>query len=213
MTAVALALLALAAGGTEALDVTIAPYRQAAQTGRVGIVAGRVYAESATPTGPPRRLPGVVSVLLLPRSETLVAAFEHFKEDARASSKAFAAAAPAMRQTQDTYERELLRAGSPDLALRVGVDAGGSFRIPDVPVGAWLVIVWQSTPNEVSAPKDGGRDRKLYQGNERVTGFQSVTIWLREVTVVYGETTALELTDRNGWFRGVIEDKRRDTGR
>ena len=213
MIAAALALLALAAGGADALDVTVAPYREAAQAGRVGVVTGRVYAESATPTGAPRRLPGVVSVILLPRSETLLAAFERFKEDSRASSKAFVAAAPAMRQAQEGYERELLRAGAPDLAPRSAVDADGTFRIPDVPVGNWLVIVWQSTPNEVSVPKARGRDRNLYQGNERVTGFQAVTIWLREVTVAYGETTALELTERNGWFRGVLEDRKRDTGR
>src|SRR5437764_2925583 len=87
---IAAALLALAlAAGAEALDVGVAPYREAAQTGQVGVVSGRVYGESATPSGPPRRLPGVVTVTLLPRSQALLTSWERFKDDARGSSKAF----------------------------------------------------------------------------------------------------------------------------
>jgi hypothetical protein len=33
------------------------------------------------------------------------------------------------------------------------------------------------------------------------------------VTVARGETVSLELTDRNEWFRGVIEEKTLGTGR
>jgi hypothetical protein len=31
--------------------------------------------------------------------------------------------------------------------------------------------------------------------------------------VTGGETTTVELTDRNGWFRGVAEERVLDTGR
>ena len=213
MIAAVLVAVALAAGAEAALDVGVAPYREAAQTGQVGVVTGRVYRESATPTGPPRRLPGVVTVTLLPRSQALLTSFERFKEDSRGSSKAFVAAAPAMRKAQDAYERELVQAGAPDLAPRVAVGADGAFRIPEVPAGAWLVVVWQSTPVDVSGPKARGRERQLYQLEGRTTGFQAVTIWLREVTVERGETASVDLNDRNEWFRGVIEEKQRDTGR
>jgi hypothetical protein len=33
------------------------------------------------------------------------------------------------------------------------------------------------------------------------------------VTVATGETATVELTDRNEWFRGVIEEKTLDAGR
>jgi hypothetical protein len=207
----AVLVLALAAGA-EALDVGVAPYRQAAQTGEVGTVSGRAYAESRRPTDAPRPLTGV-TVTLVPRSPALLLAFERLKEDARRSSKAFAAAAPAMRKAQESYERELVLAGAPDLAPRLAVAADGGFQVTEVPAGAWLVIAWQSTPVDVSTPKVRAREQKTYQLGGRVTGYQAVTVWLREVTVARGETAALELTDRNEWFRGVIEEKTLDAGR
>jgi hypothetical protein len=212
MIAAALLALALLAVPAEGLDISVAPYRQAAQTGEVGTVAGRVYAESRTPNGRPLPLTGAV-VTLLPRSQALLLSFEQFKEDSRRSSKAFTAAAPAMRKAQDAYERELLKAGAPDLAPRISVDSEGAFRMADVPAGAWLVVVWQSAPVDVSTTKTTPRERQLYQLDRRLTGFQAVTIWLREVVVARGETASVELTDRNEWFRGVIEEKALDTGR
>jgi len=211
MIAAALLTLALAAGA-EALDVAVAPYRQAAQAREVGVVAGRVYEESRTPRGPVRPLTGT-TVILLPRSPALLTSLERFKEDARGSSKAFAAAAPAMRRAQEAYERELVEAGVPDLASRLAVTPEGTFRLADVPAGAWVMLAWHSTPVDVSASKARGREHQTYQLGGRTTGFQAVTIWLREVTVARGETVSLELTDRNEWFRGVIEEKTLGTGR
>ena len=207
-----LLVIVLAAASAEALDIGLEPYRQAARASEVGVVTGRVYEESRKPGGPVKPLTGA-AVALLPRSEALLASLQRFKEDARGSSKAFTAAAPAMRRAQETLERELVQAGVPDLAPRAGVGTDGTFRITDVPAGAWLVLVWQSTTQEVSAPKTSGREGNLYQLPGRVTGFQAVTVWLREITVTSGRTVSLELNDRNEWFRGVIEDKRRDTGR
>ena len=37
-----------------------------------------------------------------------------------------------------------------------------------------------------------------------------MTIWLRELTVAGGATVTVDLTDRNGWFRGVIEERVQD---
>ncbi|HTO11411.1 MAG TPA: hypothetical protein VMQ51_07550 [Candidatus Binatia bacterium] len=210
---IAAALLALAlAAGAEALDVDVAPYRQAAQSGEVGVVTGRVYEESRKSSGPARPLAGV-TVALVPRSAALLTSLERFKEDARGSSRAFAAAAPAMRKAQEAYERELVVAGAPDLASRVAAGPDGAFRLADVPAGAWLVLAWHSTPVDVSPPKARGREHQTYQLGGRTTGFQAVTIWLREVTIARGELVSLELTDRNEWFRGVIEEKSLDAGR
>jgi hypothetical protein len=203
--AAALVFLALAAGG-EALDIDVGPYRAAAQSGEVGVVSGRLYEESRTPKGPVKPLTGA-TVALVPRSAALLASLERFKEDSRASSKAFVAAAPAMRKAEESYERELVQAGSPDLASRVAVGPDGAFRLTDVPAGAWLLMAWHSSAFDVSASKAHGRERQTYQLGGRTTGFQAVTIWLREVTVARGETASLDLHDRNEWFRGVIEEQ------
>ena len=144
MILAALLILVLATGA-EALDVAVAPYRQAAQSGDVGTVTGHVYEESRKPNGAPMPLAGV-TVALVPRSPALLAAFERFKDDARGSSKAFTAAAPAMRQAQEAYERELVQAGVPDLATRVAVGTDGTFRLADVPAGEWIVVAWHSAP-------------------------------------------------------------------
>jgi hypothetical protein len=212
MIRAAILTVALAALPAEALDVGVPAYREAAQSGAVGTVAGRAYAESRTPAGPPQPLTGTI-VTLMPRSQALLLSLERLKEDARRSSSTFVAAAPAMRRRQEAYERELLEAGAPDLAPRLAVGADGAFRVPDVPAGAWLVVAWHSVPFDVSAAKSKGRDRQLYQLGPRMTGYQAVTIWLRELTVVPGETVSAELTDRNAWFRGVIEEKTLDAGR
>jgi hypothetical protein len=211
MIAAVLAVLLLVAPAA-ALDVTIAPYREASLSGAVGVVSGRVYAESRTPTGPVRPLTGA-TVTLLPRSQALVLELERLKEQSRQSSRAFTAAAPAMRRAQESYEHALLSAGAPDLSPRVQVTADGGFRLGEVPAGAWLVVVWHSSPAEVSVPKSRSRERQLYQLDKRLTGYQQVAVWLREVTVAAGQTSTLELTDRNEWFRGVIEEKVLDAGR
>ena len=200
--------LALAVVPAEALDVGVQPYRDAAQAGAVGTVSGRVYAEARTPGGQPKPLSGA-TITLLPKSQALFLSFEGFKEDARRSSKQFTAAALSMRRAQEAYERELLQAGFPDLAPRIAVGPDGAFSIPDVPAGAWLVVVWHSSPMDVSSPKAKSKERQLYQMDGRLTGFQAVSVWLREVTIAKGETATLELTDRNEWFRGVIEEKTR----
>jgi len=207
------AILALAlATRAEALDVDVAPYRQAALAKDVGIVAGRVYEESRKPSGPVQPLAGA-TVILLPRSEALLASFQRYKDDARASSKAFVAAAPAMRQAQEAYERQLVTAGVPDLASRVAVESDGGFRLDDVPAGAWILLVWHSAPVDVSTPKARGREHQTFQLPGRTTGFQAVRVWLREVSVRRDEKVSLELTDRNEWFRGVIEERALGTGR
>jgi hypothetical protein len=210
MRAAVLALLLLGSSA-EALDISVEPYRQARQTRALGVVAGRVYAEQRTLRVPALPMTGT-TVTLLPRSEALLARLERLKAQARESSTAFTAAAPAMRKAKEVYERELLHAGAPDLTPMVLVEPDGGFRIDDVPAGAWVLLAWYSTPVNVSTPKDKIRERNVYQPQPGLRGFQSVTVWLREVSVTGGATATVELTDRNGWFRGVAEERALDAG-
>jgi hypothetical protein len=228
MRAAGLALL-LVGGAAEALDVSVEPYREAQRTGALGAVAGRVAAEPRTPGGLPQPFIGT-TVMLLPRSEVLVSELQALRDGSRESSRAFAEAAPAMRKAQEAYERELLEVGAPDLTPLVLVDRDGSFRIDDVPAGAWVLIAWHGVPVAVSEPKPKSRSpkpnqpdmsglkprsrpRNPYQPRPRLQGYQPVTVWLQTLTVAGGATATVELTDRNGWFRGVIEERVLDTGR
>lgn len=202
----------LLAASAEALDVSVELYRDARRAGAVGVVAGRVAAEPRTLRLPPQPFTGT-TVTLLPHSKDLVARLEQLKAGSRASSTAFTAAAPAMRKARELYELELLQAGVPDLASTVLVDRDGRFTLTDVPAGAWVLFAWHSSPVEVSSPKPTTRQRDLYRRQSRLEGYQAVTVWLRALTVTGGETTTVELTDRNGWFRGVAEERVLDTGR
>jgi hypothetical protein len=209
--AVVAAALLLAAPAA-ALDVGLDAYLEARRTGATGVVAGRVAAEPRTPRGPVVPFTGT-TVALLPRSEAVLLRLEQLKARSRESASAFASAAPGMRQTQDGFEREVWQAGAPDLTTRVLVDAEGTFRLEDVPAGAWLAIAWHGTPIDVAGERIKGKDRTMYRPQSRVRGVQSVTVWLRTLTVAAGETATLELTDRNAWFRGVIEERELDAGR
>jgi hypothetical protein len=207
----ALVVALLLAAPAEALDVGLDAYREARRAGALGAVAGRVAAEPRTLRAAGLPFTGA-TVTLLPRSEALLARLEQLKERSRESSSAFTGAVPAMRQARDAYERELWEAGAPDLTAMVLVDADGGFRLDDVPAGAWLAIAWHGVTVDVSGEKVKPKERSLYRPQPRMRGFQSVTIWLRPVTVGSGETVTLELTDRNAWFRGVIEDRVLDSG-
>ena len=210
-----LALLLALASTVEALDVSVTPYRESRRAGALGIVAGRVAAEPRTAQAAARPCTGT-TVMLMPRSEALLARLERIRQGARESAAAFTAAAPAMRKARETYERELWEAGAPDLTPTVTVDADGSFKIEDVPAGAWMLLAWHGTPVNVGSPttsKPKTQKKDLYLPQSRLQGYQEVTVWLREVTVTGGETASLELTDRNGWFRGVAEERMPGAGR
>lgn len=204
--------LLVVASTAHALDVGLEPYREARRAGELGVVAGRIYAEAPKPNAQVRPMVGA-TVSLFPRSAALAARLQGLKAQARESLTDFTAAAPAMRKAKEAYERELLEAGAPELAMIVAVDGDGGFRIPDVPAGAWLVLAWHNSPVDVSAPKTKAKERGLYQPLSHLHGYQSVTVWLRDLTVRPGAVATLDLTDRNGWFRGVIEERLLDTGR
>ena len=46
-----------------------------------------------------------------------------------------------------------------------------------------------------------------------LTGYQRVTVWLREVTITGGGSQNVELTERSAWFAGVVEERAPDAGR
>lgn len=204
--------LVLLLGPAEAFEISLEPYREARRAGALGIVAGRVVAEPRTRRAPGRPFANT-TITLVPHSPSVLATLERLKESSRESTKAFTAAAPTMRKTLEGYERELLEAGAPDLNALVLVDHDGGFKIDDVPAGAWLLVAWHGTPVDVSSPKAKARQRDIYQPQARLQGYQAVTVWLRDLTVGGGTTTSVELTDRNSWFRGVVEEKVPDTGR
>ena len=195
-----------AASIAQALDVDLEPYREARRARALGSVAGRVIAEPTRPGVPGRPFTGT-TVTLVPRSPILKETLESLKRGARDSVQSFRDAAPAMRKARESYERELLVAGAPDLNPLLLVDPDGTFRFDDLPAGAWLIFAWYSVATDVGTSRVNPKEKQHFPTLTRLRGFQDVTVWLREVTVAGGHTENVELNDRNEWFRGVVEER------
>ena len=206
--ALALGLLALSVQPAQALDVLPGQYRAAAAAGAVGSVTGRVYEERRKPDGPDQPLAGA-AVTLLPRSAQFLEKLEAVKRTSRNSMNDYRAAAPAIQTLKAAYEKELWESGAVDLVVGTVVAPDGRFSVENLPAGDWLLFVTTSaaTDTKVVEPKSSKKDRGVYVPGTHLTGYQRLTIWLREITVSGGRAENVELLGRGAWFSGVVEER------
>jgi hypothetical protein len=206
--ALALGLLALSVQPAQALDVLPGQYRAAAAAGAVGSVTGRVYEERRKPDGPDQPLAGA-AVTLLPRSAQFLEKLEAVKRTSRNSMNDYRAAAPAIQTLKAAYEKELWESGAVDLVMGTVVAPDGRFSVENLPAGDWLLFVTTSaaTDTKVVEPKSSKKDRGVYVPGTHLTGYQRLTIWLREITVSGGRAENVELIGRGAWFSGVVEER------
>jgi len=206
--ALTLGLLALSVQPVQALDVLPGQYRAAAAAGAVGSVTGRVYEERRKPDGPDQPLAGA-AVTLLPRSAKLLEKLEAVKRTSRNSMNDYRAAAPAIQALKAAYEKELWESGAVDLVMGTVVTTDGRFSVENLPAGDWLLFVTTSaaTDTKVVEPKSSKKDRGVYVPGTHLTGYQRLTIWLREITVSGGRAENVELIGRGAWFSGVVEER------
>ena len=208
--AAVLALWGVAAASVS--DVRLDAYRQAASVGAVGAVTGHAREERRRPGDAEQPLVGTV-VTLMPHSPALLARLEEIRTHARDSANAYRASGRAIRVTREAYEKALWEAGAADLVRASVVDATGHFEMPELPVGPWLLIATRSVFVDRAAPRVAKRERDTYAPALRLTGFSTVSVWVRELAVSAGRTEEVELQDRNVWFTGIEEYRAPDTGR
>ena len=197
----------------QALDVLPGEYRAAAAAGSVGSVTGRMYEERRRAEGPDQPLAGA-AVTLVPRSAEFLRKLEAIKETARNSVDDYRAAVPAIQGLKAAYEKDLWQSGAPDLVIGTVAGSDGRFSVENLPAGGWLLIVTRSVatdkrPVEASSKKQRG----VYTPRTHLTGYQRVTIWLREVTVSSGQPERVDLVERGAWFSGIVEERAPDAGR
>jgi len=206
--ALALAATALAQG----IDVPLARYREAISLGEVGTVRGRAFAERRRPSASDLPLAGTV-VALLPRSDAWLVRLQAIKRGARDSVETYRDAATAVRRSRDAYEKSLWEAGAGDLPQTAAVDTEGVFTLDNVPAGAWILLASRSTyvdktpPPRPGTPPPPAKSPSPFLAPDKLVGYHVVTYWFRELTVGPGVTEALELTDRNAWLTGVLEER------
>lgn len=205
----ACAVAVIAGASAAAVDVAVDSYQAAARAGAVGSLAGRAYAERRTPDGPDRPFAGA-EIIAVPWSDALARRFEELREGARRSAAAYRHAATLMQTAQERYERELGTAGAAALIRSTVVSSTGRFDLGPLPEGRWMVVAMSEVRHGVTAPRSGHKDREMYAPTPRLVGFKTRLLWLRDVAVAPRKTTELELTDRNIWFTGVVEERRVD---
>lgn len=208
----ALVLCVLAAAAARA-DPALAPYREAERAGAVGVITGRVFAERRTPNGPDTPLVSA-TIVLLPRSEDFLATVETIRRGARDTPTAYRTAAVEIRKAREAYEKRLWQAGAADFVRPTSVGTDGAFRFDEVPAGRWMIVATHGTyyasGGSLRTPQ---RERRRFDVDPRLRGYTATLVWLREVQVSKDAIEQVELTDRNLWFSGVVEDKERDAGR
>ena len=196
----------------QAAGIDAEPYRAAAASGAIGGVAGRIYEERKRPQGPDHPLAGA-AVIVLPKSADVLRKLEEIKRMARNSTDDYRAAGPSILAVRRAYEKELWDSGAVDLVKATTVDPEGRFVVADLPAGDWIVIATHSVKIDKHAATGPTKQRGVYSQKTHLTGFQQVTVWLREVTVSTGRSENLDLTDRGVWFSGVVEERAPDAGR
>jgi hypothetical protein len=121
----------------------------------------------------------------------------------------YRAAAPAIQTIKAAYEKELWESGAVDLVMGTVVAPDGRFSVENLPAGDWLLFVTTAvaTDTKVVEPKSSKKDRGVYVPGTHLTGYQRLTIWLREITVSGGRAENVELIGRGAWFSGVVEER------
>lgn len=193
-------------------DVRTERYHDAAAAGTVGSVTGRAAAEGATPKAPEQPLIGV-SVTLLPRSEALLFRFREIQRQARRDLGVYRASGSALVEARRAYERALSNAGAADLVLYTEVGPDGTFELERVPAGDWLLIAQRAVFVSKASTSLNKRDREIFLRQPRLTGYYTVTVWLRELTMVSGRSEHVGLSDRNAWMIAIQEERILDAGR
>jgi len=206
------AFMVLIALPVRAAAIDTGSYRAAASSGAFGAVAGRIYEERKRPETPDRPLAGA-AVTVLPKSVEILRKLEEIKRVARNSEDEYRAAGPAILAVRRAYEKELWDSGAVDLVKATTVDAEGRFVISDLPAGDWLVIATHNVKIDKHVSGAPPKQRGVYTPRTVLTGYQQMTVWLREVTVANGRSENLELSDRGAWFSGVVEERAPGAGR
>jgi hypothetical protein len=197
---------------TRDLTGLVAPYLRARDDRAVGDVQGHTLGDPARPTAAPVPYDGV-SVMLLPRSPDFEGQLTAIKAHLRDSLNTYMGATAEVTQARTAFERDLLAAGAGELIRGEVSNAQGDVRLSGVPAGNWLLLAWRDVAYPGKAPKLKGSDATGFRNVPMEAGYSVVTYWLMPLTVRAGESTPVDLNDRNVWLTGIHEDIRIIEGR
>jgi hypothetical protein len=125
----------------------------------------------------------------------------------------YRAAAPAILALRASYEKELWSTGAADLVRATVAGADGRFAVEDLPAGDWVLLATHTVRSESQSKGTSSKKRSAHAPGTRLTGYQEVVVWLREIRMVSRAVQSVELTERGVWFSGIVEDRVPDAGR
>ncbi len=187
------------------LQSLLTPLSAARREGRAGEVTGSVVLEPKTPRGSAIPLPGAVLVLV-PRSPELLRNLERVKARARESEAGYLGAATDVIRLSERFEQALVDAGAGEMVFPGASDAGGRFVFSRVPAGEWLLFGHHETVHRPRGNHPSPRERRNFRLGPQPTRYRAVTYWLVPMRVAEGDVVKVELTDRNLWLRGVVQE-------
>src|SRR3989442_3286063 len=93
------------------------------------------------------------------------------------------------------------------------VDLEGRFSVGGLPAGDWLLLATYSVKIDKHSAGHASKQRGVYVPGTHLTGYQRVTVWLREVTITGGGSPKVGLTERGGSVAGGIQERATGAGR
>ena len=174
-----------------------------AEHGAPAEVKGTALGSGPTPTSPPAPMAGL-TILLLPRSDSLLEELERARLHSRDSLAAYRAAIPDLRRSVDEAVARLRAEGQGSDVRSATVDAGGRFTVPDVSAGPWILVGYRSLHVDRST-HDSVKESGTFLPQPKLVGYDRVAMWLEAFSIESGQPAIIELTDRNVWFEGVEE--------
>ncbi len=187
-------------------DLPVGAYLDAARRGATGSVSGRVYEDRARLEQPEAPLASV-ELTLVPRSDALLARLAALRREVRDDPRRYPSSAEAIVRARREYEQALVTAGGSDLLRRAVSGPDGTFLVPEVPAGPWLLLAERTVYVERPGPAQGRREAKVFQKRPRLLGYDAVTLWVQDLTVRPGQVVSVELNDRNAWMTGIREKR------
>jgi hypothetical protein len=199
-----MALTGAASVGADGMTDMVTPYLRARDDRVVGEVVGRASRDAVRPTAPPIPLEGV-SVMLLPYAPSVESELDDIKEHQRDSLKHYMGASADIDAVRSAYESDLVWVGGGELVRGEVSNAQGLVKFEGVPAGEWVLLAWREEARPGKAPKLRAQETRGFRDIPVSLGHSVVTYWWMRIRVTSGETTSVDLNDRNVWIAAVHE--------
>jgi hypothetical protein len=174
-------------------------------------VTGRVYEEARTSRDGDRPLTGA-TIVLVPRSEGLLARLNDLRARARDSAREFRSVSGEITRAAEEYQSQLKAEGKGNQIFRGTTSPDGTFSVEGVPRGHWILLATSSVRIPAHGRNLTGKERQVFRGPGELQSYDAVTIWIRELNLTGADGDPIALSDRNAWLTGVQPNRAPGSG-